>query len=575
MKIKQLISLSLLATVCCTSCLDLDYNEVTTNDENWVYESPIYGVQKLVTNVYAHVQNEFDTNYSGAIKASTTDEADYASSLSDIHKFYNGGWSPINPFSTIWKNAYSAIAEANIFLEKYEKISLEDYLYNASGDTDYELLKSKFEMFPYEVRYLRAYFYFELAKAYGNVPLVTKSLTNTEANNVQQTPVNDVFKYICDECDQIAEFLPITYKNELSQDIGRASRPMALALKARTQLYAASPLFNPSGDKGLWKKAAESNKLVIDKCTEWGISLDKYSSLWGTENFFNKEMIMIMGTTDAKDKDGRAERNDFEKFNYPVGVENGNSGNCPTQNLVDAYEYKETGKTFGETWGNTINLNVDKPYDGLDPRFAMTIIKHGDAWPSYNTFPIEITHGGLNAPPLYGATPTGYYLKKYCDGSVNISTNNANYKRHSWILFRLGEFYLNYAEAVYQYSGNADDKSEFGMSANEALNVLRDRVDVQMPHITGSANWETRYIRERMVELAFEDHRFWDIRRWKKGNEYFTNIKTMRLDKKEDGTVIMTRGSKTRQWNDKYYLFPIPFTEIQKNPKLKQNPGWE
>lgn len=181
--------------------------------------------------------------------------------------------------------------------------------------------------------------------------------------------------------------------------------------------------------------------------------------------------------------------------------------------------------------------------------------------------------GGRNASPLFNATTTGYYLKKYCDGTVNISTNSSNTKRHSWIIFRLGEFYLNYAEAVYNYTGNADDKSEFGLSANEAINILRDRPDIQMPHFSGNADFEERYRRERMVELAFEDHRFWDIRRWKIGN-VLSSVQKMNFKSTAKDDILMERTTINRQWDDKYYLYPIPYTERYKNPNLEQNPGW-
>ena len=246
---------------------------------------------------------------------------------------------------------------------------------------------------------------------------------------------------------------------------------------------------------------------------------------------------------------------------------------------MDAYEYKtgtNTGKSFGDVWtSNTINLSTANPYNGLDPRFGMTIAKNGDIWPAYTGKAIEVFEGGANASPIYGATQTGYYLKKLSDPNANISTNNPSPKRHNFILFRLGEFYLNYAEAIYNATGSAENAGNLGMTANAAINVLRDRTDIMMPHFIGNdGTFMQRYKRERMIELAFEDHRFWDVRRWKQGSELFTTIKTSTLQKASDGTITLTRGQKVREWDDKYYLFPIPFTELQKNQKLVQNPGW-
>ncbi len=554
-----------------SSCVDLNYNEITTNDEDWVYDSPIYGVQQLVNDVYALLQNEFENNYSGAFRASATDEADFAVSSSEVHKFTNGGWTPVNPFPQFWTNSYTAIYSANNFLEKLDKISLEDYIYSVTEGTNYEELKARFELFPYEVRALRAYYYFELVRAYGDVPLVLSTLTIDEANHVERTPANKIFEFIVDECDAIAEYLPISYLTEMSQQLGRTNRPFVLGLKARTLLYAASPLFNPENDKNKWAAAAKANKEVIDKCTDWGIKFDTYASLWGNDSFTNSELIFSI----AKTAD-----NTFEKQNYPIGIEGGKSGNCPTQTLIDQYEYQSgeyAGKTFGEIHSGTINITQEHPYQNLDPRFAMTIVKNGDYWPENTNQQMEIQtyEGGFNGSPKYNATRTGYYLRKYLDGNTDLSPNVNSKFRHAWIVMRLAEFYLNYAEAIYQLTGNAEAKGDFGMSANEAINVVRDRSDVKMPHFKGNpSNFLERYERERLVEFAFEDHRFWDVRRWMKGEKYFSNVQGAKLVKEDNGDIILTRFNLPRQWHEKYNLFPIPYSEIKKNNKLYQNKDW-
>ena len=148
--------------------------------------------------------------------------------------------------------------------------------------------------------------------------------------------------------------------------------------------------------------------------------------------------------------------------------------------------------------------------------------------------------------------------------------------KDSWVTYRLGEFYLNYAEAVFNYLGSSDATSaEFSMSAREAVNVVRNRSDVRMPDFPvemSADEFVTKYRRERMVELAFEGHRFWDIRRWKDGDSQ-KNLVEMQITKNGDAYTY-TRVMKSRYWNDKMYLFPIPDSEIRKNPNLSQNPGW-
>ena len=541
------------------SCVDLDYTEETTRDEEWTYEYFADGIKNLVFDVYAQVyNNEFAAN-SAYFLAGATDEAQYALETGAINGYVNGGWSPANPYSNIWTKSYTAIADVNMYLEKIDQTDISDWKYNS----DYQNWVAQMELFPYELRFLRAYFYFELFRAYGDVPLVTTTLTNGQANTIERTPADQIVKFIVDECDAIAPYLPVTYGTEVNAEVGRATRIAVFALKARTLLYAASPLHNPDGDKAKWAAAAEACKYILDNASTWELKLSTYASLWGHDAFFNPELIFGLG---------RGESNAFEMANYPVGVENGNSGTCPTQSLVDQYEYADNGETFAQRYPQDIDLTVDDPYVGLDPRFALTVVKNGDEWPSNGAQKkaIETFVGGFNASPKYGATPTSYYLRKYVDGSCVTTADNQTYRRHTWILFRLGEIYLDYAEAVFNATGSANDAT-YGMTANEAVNVLRNRSDIMMPAFTEDGDaWVERYERERLVELAFENHRFWDVRRWKKGEKYFKNIQVATISP----DLTLSRSTITRQWDEKYNLYPIPQTELRKNPNLTQNPGW-
>ena len=163
------------------------------------------------------------------------------------------------------------------------------------------------------------------------------------------------------------------------------------------------------------------------------------------------------------------------------------------------------------------------------------------------------------------------------DSTTDISSSTGSGgKRHSWVTFRLGEFYLNYAEAVFNYLGSADaTDAVFTMSPVEAVNKVRNREDVKMPDFPSGMSADEfiqKYRRERMVELAFEGHRFWDVRRWKDGDSQ-KNIIEMQITKNGDNYTYK-RVTKSRYWNDKMYLFPIPDSEMRKNPNLTQNPGW-
>lgn len=548
-----------LSSVLLFSCADLDYTEQNTRDEDWTFEYFENGIKNLVFDVYAQVYNNELASNSAYFLAGATDEAQYALETGAVNNYVNGGWSPANPYSNTWDKSYTAIADVNMYLEKIDQADISDWQYNP----DYNIWVQQLEIFPYELRFLRAYFYFELFKTYGNVPLVTTTLTNGQANSIERTSEDEIVKFIVEELDAIAPYLPENYNTEVGSEVGRATRIAAYALKARTLLYAASPLHNPTGDKTRWAKAAEACKYILDNASTWGLKLSSYGSLWGHDAFFNPEIIFGLG---------RGESNAFEMANYPVGVENGSSGNCPTQSLVDQYEYQDNGETFGQRYPGNIDLTSVDPYEGLDPRFALTVVKNGDQWPTNGSQgkAIETFVGGFNGAPKYGATPTSYYLRKYVDGSCVTTADNQTTRRHTWIIFRLGEFYLDYAEAVFNATGSANDAT-YGMTANEAINVLRNRSDIQMPPFTEDGDaWVARYERERLVELAFENHRFWDVRRWKKGAQYFKTIQTATLS----SDLMLIRSTINRQWDEKFNFYPIPQSELKKNPNLTQNPGW-
>ena len=550
----------IIAGLTAVSCVDLNYTEQNTRDEEWTFEYFVEGIKNMVFDAYAQVySNEFESN-SAYFLAGATDEAQYAIETGAVNNYTNGGWSPANPYSNTWTKSYTAIAEICMSLEKLDQMDLSEWEYNPS----YIDWIQQLEHFPYELRFLRAYFYFELLKTYGNVPLVTTTLTNEQANSISCAPADVIVKFIVDELDEVAPYLPVSYMTEVGAEVGRATKVAAYALKARTLLYAASPLFNPTNDKSKWNAAAEASKFILDKADEWGLKLSTYGTLWGHEAFFNPEVIFGIG---------RGDSNSFEMANYPVGVENGASGNCPTQSFVDQYEYQNNGETFGKRHPGGIDLTAGDPYEGLDPRFALTVVKNGDEWPTNGAQKkaIQTYFGGFNASPKYGATPTGYYLRKYVDGSCVTTADNQTSRRHTWIVFRLGEFYLDYAEAVFNATGSANDAGEYGMTANEAVNVLRNRDDIKMPEFKeDGAAWVERYERERLVELAFENHRFWDVRRWKKGAEFFKNIQVASIN----SSLYLTRSTVSRQWDDKYYFYPIPQSELKKNANLVQNPGW-
>ena len=548
MKIKNIWSL-VAAAVVLVSCGDkMDYKEYSVYDEDYV-KTTFARSAGLVTSAYNDLDYDFG-NYSGALLASATDEAVYSHSGNAIEKFYDGGWSASsNNDASLWTKCWRGISYANLFLDKFKDETFEDYIL----DLDYKAEIHQYQNLQYEARFLRAYYYFLLVRSFGGVPLITANLDANEANTQPRVSSDEIFQFIISECAAIQDLIVKDYSDlgnlqlKSKNETGRANNLAVLALKARSALYYASPLFNASGDKERWHQAALANKELIDECKGRGMKLtNDYGSLFQKDNWQNsEECIFVRRIVSAS--------NTFEKYNFPIGLENAGGGNCPTQNLVEAYE------------------------DG-DIRLEATVAQNGEQWPN-NT--LETFIGGANGQPIAYATPTGYYLKKYVNKSLTIGASNATTERHHWVTFRLGEFYLNYAEAMLNYTGGGyETASGLSMTAAQAVNVVRTRAKLaNIAADLSASQFAERLENERFVELAFEGHRFYDLRRWKKaGDAKYRTIKTMQITKNADGTFnysVQSDAQTRSYWDDKMYLFPIAQSEILKSGgALTQNPGW-
>ena len=548
MKNKNIWSL-VAAAVVLVSCGDkMDYKEYSVYDEDYV-KTTFARSAGLVTSAYNDLDYDFG-NYSGALLASATDEAVYSHSGNAIEKFYDGGWSASsNNDASLWTKCWRGISYANLFLDKFKDETFEDYFL----DLDYKAEIHQYQNLQYEARFLRAYYYFLLVRSFGGVPLITANLDANEANTQPRVSSDEIFQFIISECAAIQDLIVKDYSDlgnlqlKSKNETGRANNLAVLALKARAALYYASPLFNAGNDKERWHQAAIANKELIDECKGRGMKLTSdYGSLFQKDNWQNsEECIFVRRIVSAS--------NTFEKYNFPIGLENAGGGNCPTQNLVEAYE------------------------EG-DIRLEATVAQNGEQWPN-NT--LETFIGGANGQPIAYATPTGYYLKKYVNKSLTIGASNATTERHHWVTFRLGEFYLNYAEAMLNYTGGGyETASGLSMTAAQAVNVVRTRAKLaNIATDLSASQFAERLENERFVELAFEGHRFYDLRRWKKaGDAKYRTIKIMQITKNADGTFnynVQTDAQTRSYWDDKMYLFPIAQSEILKSGgALTQNPGW-
>lgn len=559
---KKIISIIAL-TLTVVSCNFLDYNEYTGYDKNDVYES-FDRVQRSLTHIYAYLSSAYST-IDGAMRAAACDEAVYVDNLCNIYSMNNGSWSPTKTFDTMY-GLYDAIRLVNLFLEETKGEEF-DYLKNQET---YENYMAEFVNYPYEARFLRAYFYFELMRRYKEVPIITELLTEEQANNLTPNTIDEVVDFIVSECEVAQANLPASYEKTMSQEVGRITKGAAMALKARTLLYAASPLFNEDGDKAKWKTAARASGAIINKAEEYGyMPLPKLSNLWNKNYALNNELIL-----------GRMEApsNSFESQNYPVGIDGGGkTGHCPTQNLVEAFE-TTNGKPVKDTRYSPMDPTYDEnnPYVNRDPRLAATVAVNNSNW-VYNQ-PVEIWYGGKSGKPVKHATLTGYYLKKYVDGTTSLKAGNTSKRNHVWTYFRYGEVLLNYAEAMVEGYGDFNYKNPpaLPLSALEAVNLIRKRKEVNMPDFDSGmtvTQFKEKLRNERMVELAFENHRFWDIRRWMIGDET-TDIYGVEITKEGYGFKYKKILVESRIWDDKMYLYPIPDSERHINSNLGQNPGW-
>ena len=546
-----LLSAGLLTTTSC-DFMDCDESDNYTLQE---IQGSYNRVKQFVTSIYGYQPSDF-CNMHGAMVDAATDDAIHVYESSAIQRIVNGTWSANYTVDDKFAYYYNAIHDANYYLTTLSGLTFDTW---ENGD-DYQDWMQNYDNYQYQVRFLRAYFYFELVRRYQNVPLITKPLSQTETNQIEPSSAQEVLKFIINECTEIAPKLPIKSTSIAQAENGRATRAMAMALKSRAALYAASPLYSTNGDNAKWTEAAKASHDIIASAGELGLGLDTYANLFKSKNYNSKEVILCRPTGTSKT---------FEQANYPMGVTGGNTTTCPTENLASAFEMKD-GRAFD--WNDpTMKANQ---YKDRDPRFYLTIVHNGMLWPAKKA--VDISEGGANGLPLTNATTTGYYLRKYVDNSISFeagSTTAATH--HNWILFRYAEVLLNYAEAMIHVNGNCDYKdATYTMSAREALNAVRKRAGIPEVAACSQDDFLTRVKHERRVEMAFEGQRFWDLRRWKNLDET-KNIYAVRITH-HDGVLSYEKTLLSeRSVSNKLYFYPIANVELFKNKKLVQNSGWD
>jgi hypothetical protein len=428
-----------------------------------------------------------------------------------------------------WQSGYRGIFLANDVLENIGRVQ----------STNTALINQ----FRSEARALRAYHYIKLIGLYGDVPLITSNVTPADGAKVKRSKVVDVLAFIDKELTESAATLPNSYG---AADRGRITKGAALALKARAHLQA-----------GNFQLAADAAKAVMD-LNVYGL-LPEYGKIFTYANENSREVVL-----DKQFLAGTATHNAFA-FMGPNSQKASASNYVPTKALLDQFTMKN-GKLITDP---TSGFDPTKPYDNRDPRLRFTLYVDGDALPGGGFYrPIPGQNGADEVGKTQQNTSTGFNLKKYV-AAEDFATHNASHL--NFILLRYAEVLLTYAEAKIEL--NQIDESVY-----KAINDVRTRTDVGLPALTtGMTQAQLREAvrRERTVELAFEGHRLFDIRRWKIAEQVMPG-KVFGLTYYSGGNPVTIELPSVVKTFDasKHYLWPVPQREKLLNPDLGQNPNW-
>ncbi len=457
-----------------------------------------------------------------------TDIAHTNTQYGDYKAMESGSYNALSPVvEEEWTNDYKGIHGANYFLENIDKVitTNADLITHLKG----------------EVRTIRAYLYINLVSLYGDVPLVTTSLTIDQAKNVVQTSTTEVWDFIYKELNEAANDLP-----DVASEKGRITKGAALALNARAMLYAKR-----------YDKAAELSKAVIDL----GVyslypsyeKLFSYVAENNSEVILNKEFVENVYPNDVIDLLAP-----FSILSYGMVI-------VPLKKIADAYQMTN-GKNIEETGSG---FDPYDPYKNRDPRLKYSIYVPGDILPNGNVFDSRPNSGAADAAGSnYQVSVTGFNVKKYINSEDIGELGNSGI---NIILIRYAEILLSYAEASIELD-------QIDASVYDAINEVRQRPDVNMPLISQlqtQAELRETVRHERMVELAFEGQRFFDIRRWSIAMEVI-NVPIAGLTYVNNNGVLETvvQPAFVRSFQQRDYLWPIPQKELDLNKNLIQNKGW-
>lgn len=546
---------------------DGDILDISPQDR--IAEDAVWGDVDLIAAYHNELYNAIPHGFYLHMYSKYTDEAYNSAPCCGADIFARNTYTPDNisqvaggdfwgGYMYYWDRGYQYIRKINTFLEKMEEGTLD------FADKPRLVAEAKF---------LRAFVYFELIKRFGGVPIVTEAHDLREAADVSfvRSTFDESVAFIEQDLDEAMAGLPERYAST-DANFGRATQDAALALRSRVLLYAASPLHNPSNDVQKWQRAADAAEALLGR----GYSLyPDYRELFTLPSGAPQNEYIFTRNFTATNGHQAPMHNLSRRYGAYGGWW---ASNGPSQNLVDDYDMINGEPPFLETNGTrSINpasgYDPADPYADRDPRFEASIIHDGTIYRG-DLFEMWVSEEGstwgFDSYKQSGDNPrSGYVLKKFMpteDVPVNWQTQYTN----PWPHFRLAEIYLNYAEAQFELGNEA--------LAREYLSLVRARVGMPaIPATVTGAALRERIRNERRIELAFEGHRFFDIRRWMIAAEVEnTPIRGMDIVKTAAGELQYTPVELLVKapYEEKMNLLPVAADEIRRNPELTQTPGW-
>lgn len=579
-----MVSGILVLSICTTGC-----KKVETEPKDWFGKDVVFDTLDRLGTVAGFNLNDLYNYLPGGFNRINGDFLDAASGdaipsrNNTVVEFYtNRRVSVVSNPDAYWANSYYGIRKANIFLQNIGNVPIRE-----TTDSAADRLKQQY--WRAEARFIRCFMYWELLKRYGGVPLVgDKIFTLDDDLQIPRNSFEACVNYIVSECNIVKDSLR---KETLADgDWGRIPRGAAIALKCRVQLYAASPLFNGGGvETDPVKKAltgyptADANRWLAVIAAAEEFKTLPYYGLFATANgtfsayanlFITKKNIDIILA-----KQG-ANTTALENAQAPVGyagTATSQGFTSPTQNFVDAFPMLNGQQPFNADGSiNTASgYSETAPYTNRDPRLTASVFYNEGAlkWLGRS---VETFEGGLDKPNTAATaiqTKTGYYLRKFLG---NFQTGNTySNQSHNFPIFRYAEILLSYAEALNEVGRVEEAVTQIGLIRKRAGITAGSNSRYGINVGIGQDDMRVLIHNERRIELSFEEHRFWDIRRWKTASTELTGpVYGMKITKSGTTYTYTKEQVSTLLFDNKLYHMPIPYDETVKNRALIQNEGW-